>query len=295
MSSVVLRHVPQPHVVRADNEITVTPLNPTFVAEIGSIDLSRPQDAETIARIHDALVEHKLLLFRGQKLTPRQQRDFAANFGPLHVHPLLNHDDELPEIIVLDYDRDRPPEPDEWHTDVTFIQTPPLGSILHGVVIPEVGGDTLFSDLAAAYAALSEPLRSFLHGLTARHDFTKSFRDSTYYGESEDKEKWAKARKNNPPVRHPVVRTHPETGIKGLFVNEGFTTAIEGLQPDESRALLELLIAHQAKPQFTYRHRWQTGDVLFWDNRITQHMVVADYWPQRRRMHRATILGDHPV
>lgn len=290
MSSVVLRHVPQP-----DIQLTITPLNPTFVAEIGNVDLSRPQDEQTIAAIRAALAEHKLLLFRGQKLTPRQQRDFAAQFGPLHVHPLLNHDDELPEIIVLDYDRNRPPEPDEWHTDVTFIQTPPLGSILHGVVIPEVGGDTLFSDLAAAYAGLSEPLRSFLHGLTARHDFTKSFRASTYYGESEDKEKWAKARTNNPPVSHPVVRTHPETGVKGLFVNEGFTTAIEGLNADESSTLLELLIAHQAKPQFTYRHRWRTGDVLFWDNRITQHMVIADYWPRRRRMHRATILGDRPV
>src|SRR5262249_22206306 len=147
MSSVVLRHVPQ-----QDTEITITPLNPTFVAEIGNIDLSRPQEAETIARIRDALVEYKLLLFRGQKLTPRQQRDSAAHSGRLHVHPLLNHDEDLAEIIVLDYDRDRPPEPDEWHTDVTFIQTPPLGSILHGVVIPEVGGDTLFADLAAAYA-----------------------------------------------------------------------------------------------------------------------------------------------
>src|SRR5688572_28921790 len=235
MSSVVVRHIPQPA-----PQITVTSLNPTFVAEIGNIDLSRPQGPQSIARVRDALIEHKLLVFRGQKLTPQQQRDFAAHFGPLHVHPPLNHDDELAEIIVLDYDRARPPELDEWHADVT----------LHGVVIPEV-------DLAAAYAALSEPLRTFLHGLTARHDFTKSFRASTYYGETEDKEKWAKARKNNPPVSHPVVRTHPETGIKGLFVNEGLTTEIEGLKPDESRALLELLIAHQAKPQFTYRHRWQ--------------------------------------
>lgn len=260
MSSVVLRHVPQ-----RDPQITVKSLNSTFVAEVGNIDLARPLDAESIVRIRDALIEHKLLVFRGQKLTP-QQSDFAANFGPLHVHPLLRHDDELAEIIVLDYDRNRPREPDERHADVT----------LHDVVIPEV-------DLAAAYAALSEPLRTFLHGVMARHDFTKSFRARTYFGESEE---------NNPPVTHPVVRTTPETGIKSLFVNEGFTAAIEELNPDESRALLELLIAHQAKPQFTYRHRWRTGDVLYWDNRITQRMVVADDWPQRRRMHRATIPAD---
>jgi taurine dioxygenase len=206
---------------------------------------------------------------------------------------LLNHDDDLKEIIVLDYDRTRPPEKDEWHTDVTFIETPPLGSVLYGAVIPETGGDTLFADLAAAYAALSEPVRSLLDGLRATHDFRKSFRASTYYGE--DNIKWDNARKNNPPVSHPMVRTHPESGIKSLFVNEGFTTAIEGLNADESCTLLEFLIRHQAKPQFVYRHRWQTGDVLFWDNRATQHMVVADYWPQRRRMHRATVLGDRPV
>jgi taurine dioxygenase len=160
-------------------------------------------------------------------------------------------------------------------------------------VIPETGGDTLFADLAAAYAALSEPVRSLLHGLRATHDFTKSFRASTYYGV--ENAKWDNARKNNPPVSHPVVRTHPESGIKSLFVNEGFTTAIEGLDADESRTLLDFLIGHQAKPQFIYRHRWQAGDVLFWDNRATQHMVVADYWPRHRRMHRATILGDRPV
>ena len=121
--------------------------------------------------IRAALVEHKLLVFRGQRITPQQQRDFAARFGPLHVHPLLNHDDDLKEIIVLNYDRSRPPEKDEWHTDVTFIETPPLGSILYGAVIPETGGDTLFADLAAAYAALSEPVRSLLDGLRATHDF----------------------------------------------------------------------------------------------------------------------------
>jgi taurine dioxygenase len=288
MSTIVLRHAPQ-----AFPNLAVTPLNPTFAALVENVDLSRQQSEHTIAMIRGALVEHKLLVFRGQRITPVQQRDFAARFGSLHVHPLLNHDDDLKEIIVLDYDRDRPPEPDEWHTDVTFIETPPLGSILYGAVIPETGGDTLFADLAAAYAALSAPVRALLHGLRATHDFQKSFRASTYYGA--DNAKWDSARKNNPPVSHPVVRTHPESGIKSLFVNEGFTTAIEGLQADESRALLDFLIRHQAKPQFAYRHRWQAGDVLFWDNRATQHMVVADYWPRHRRMHRATILGDRPV
>lgn len=288
MSSVLLRHAPR--VVP-----NVTPLNPTFAALVENVDLARPQDDETIASVRAALVQHKLLVFRGQRITPRQQRDFAARFGALHVHPLLDHDAELPEIIVLDYGRDRPPEKDEWHTDVTFIETPPLGSILYGETIPETGGDTLFADLAAAYAALSAPLRALLDGLRARHDFTKSFAASAYYSDKQDQEKWDRAKRNNPPVSHPVVRTHPESGVKNLFVNEGFTTAIEGLAPDESKVLLDFLIQHQAKPQFVYRHRWQAGDVLFWDNRATQHMVVADYWPQHRHMHRATVLGDRPV
>jgi len=288
MSTVVLRHAPQ-----AFPNLAITPLNPTFAALIENVDLAREQSEHTIDLIRQALVQHKLLVFRGQRITPSQQRDFAARFGPLHVHPLLNHDDDLKEIIVLNYDRSRPPEKDEWHTDVTFIETPPLGSILYGAVIPETGGDTLFADLAASYAALSEPVRALLDGLRATHDFQKSFRASTYYGQ--DNSKWESARKNNPAVSHPVVRTHPESGIKSLFVNEGFTTAIEGLNADESQTLLDFLIRHQAKAQFVYRHRWQAGDVLFWDNRATQHMVVADYWPQHRRMHRATILGDRPV
>jgi taurine dioxygenase len=286
-----------PRVQPASDALDVTRLNPTFVAEVHDIDLARPQSAETIAAIRAALVQHKLLLFRDQVLTPRQQKDFASNFGPLHIHPLLNNDagNDNPEIIVLDYGPDRPPERDEWHTDVTFIATPPLGSILYGVEIPETGGDTLFADLGAAYAALSEPLKRALQGLTARHDFVRSFRVSTYYSEGNDPEKWERARKNNPPVSHPVVRTHPESGEQGLFVNRGFTEAIEGLSNLESDALLELLFRQAEDPHFSYRHRWRTGDVLFWDNRITQHRVVANYWPQRRLMRRATVLGDRPV
>jgi taurine dioxygenase len=277
--------------------LDLTPLATTFVAEVHDIDLSKPQSPETIAAIRAALLKHKLLLFRDQVITPRQQKDFAANFGPLHIHPLLNNDEknENPEIIVLDYGQDRPPEKDEWHTDVTFIATPPLGSILYGVEIPERGGDTLFNDLGAAYQGLSEPIKRAIEGLTARHDFQRSFRSSPYYNGVADPEKWERARKNNPPVSHPVVRTHPETGEKGLFVNRGFAEEIEGLSRLESDALLDLLLQHAEQPYFGYRHRWRTGDVLFWDNRITQHTVIADYWPQRRRMHRATILGDRPV
>jgi taurine dioxygenase len=268
----------------------IAPLNPTFGAVVDNIDLSRPQSDHAMAVIRESLVDHKLLVFRDQHLTPSQQRDFAALFGPLYIHPLLNHDDDLPEVAVLHHDRNRPPEPDEWHTDASFIEAPPLGSILYGAVIPETGGDTLFADLAAAYAALSEPVQALLHGLRATHDLTKAFRASAYYGEKNPK--WEAARRSNPPVPHPVVCTHPASGIKSLFVDEAFTTAIDGLKTDESRTLLDFLFRHQTRPQFVYRHRWQAGDVLFWDNRAIQHMAVADYWPRCRRMHLVTILRD---
>jgi taurine dioxygenase len=270
------------------------PLGPRFVAAIEGINLSQAQSDDAIASLRAALVRHKLLLFRGQTLSPRQQRDFAARFGALHEHPLIENHLDQPEIIVVEYDRDRPLNDSTWHTDVTFIETPPLGSILHAVVLPENGGDTIFADLAAAFASLSTPLRALLSRLRARHDFAKSF-ERDEFPTPEYRAKWDKTRETYPPVSHPVVRTHPESGEKALFVNEGFTRSIEGLAPEESRILLDFLFTHSRRPEFTYRHRWQTGDVLFWDNRITQHYAVADYWPSRRRMHRATIVGDRPA
>jgi len=277
-----------------ETDLDLVPLGPSFVAEVRGLDLAIRQSDAAIAALRAALIRHKLLLFRGQALTPVQQRDFAARFGPLHVHPILDNVASQPEIMVLDFDAERRLEKSEWHTDVTFIETPPLGSILHGVVIPEVGGDTIFADLGAAYAGLSAPLRGFLAGLRARHDFAKSF-DPGEDATSEYRAKWERTRATHRTVSHPVVRTHPESGEKGLFVNEGFTLSIEGLARAESDALLAFLFAHSRQPELTYRHRWQTGDVLFWDNRITQHYAVIDYWPRSRRMHRATILGDRPV
>jgi taurine dioxygenase len=275
-------------------DLDLVPLGPSFVAEVRGLDLAVPQADATIAALRAALLRHKLLLFRGQALTPTQQRDFAARFGPLHIHPIIDNVAAQPEIMVLNFDAEHRLEKSEWPTDVTFIETPPLGSILHGVAIPEVGGDTIFADLGAAYAGLSQPLQGFLAGLRARHDFAKSF-DPGEDPASEYRARWERTRATHPTVSHPVVRTHPESGEKGLFVNEGFTIAIEGLARAESDALLAFLFAHSRQAEFTYRHRWQAGDVLFWDNRITQHYAVIDYWPRRRRMHRATILGDRPV
>jgi taurine dioxygenase len=182
-----------------------------------------------------------------------------------------------------------------WHTDVTFSPTPPMGGVLVARVVPPNGGDTLWSSNIAAFEALSEPLQQFLQGLTATHNIAQSFPAERFGMTPEAQERLEKAKRNNPPVSHPVVRTHPVSGRKGLFVQDGFTTHINELTAPESRALLTFLYAHSSKPEFVVRWKWSLGDVAFWDNRLTQHYATDDYRPSRRVMNRATILGDRPI
>ena len=273
--------------------VGVRPLTPAIGAIVEGVDLSRPLAPESVARIRSALLDHHLLIFEDQKLEPASQRGLAANFGALHVHPIYPHVEDVPEIIILDTSGENLPDNDNWHTDVTFIQTPPMGAILAAKLIPPSGGDTSWASTIAAYEGLSEPFRAFLDRLTAVHDMTKSF-PFERWGAGGNEEKWNAARKANPPVTHPVVRVHPESGRKGLFVNEGFTTRIVELSQTESDAVLAHLFRHVAKPEFTVRWKWKVGDVAFWDNRLTQHYALADYLPNRRVMHRATVLGDRP-
>lgn len=274
--------------------LSVVPLNPTIGAVVRGVDLAQPLGEATIAAIGRALLQHHVLFFENQDLAPASQRDFAARFGALHVHPVYPHVQDVPEIIILDTHPDNQPDNDNWHTDVTFIETPPMGAVLAAKELPPSGGDTSWSSSIAAFEALSAPWQAFLTGLTALHDFAKSFPPERFAA-PEERERWQIARDRNPPVIHPVVRTHPVTGRKGLFVNEGFTTRIVGFSPKESDAVLRFLFEHVAKPEFTVRWRWKAGDVAFWDNRCTQHYALADYLPHRRVMHRATVLGDRPV
>jgi taurine dioxygenase len=274
--------------------IEVTHLTRAFGAVVSGVDLTERLPQQAIDRLSELLVERKVLLFRNQQMTPHAQRDFAARFGTLHVHPIYPVLPDLPEILLLDNHEAFLPDNDNWHTDVTFSKTPPLAGILAAKRIPPIGGDTLWSDSTAAYEALSEPLRRFLDGLTAQHSVAKSFPPERWQSDPAFKERYERAVAKHPPVDHPVVRTHPVSRRKGLFVNEGFTTHINGIKPRESEALLKLLFAHAGQPEFTLRWRWAAGDVAFWDNRNTQHYAVADYLPERRTMHRATINGDEP-
>jgi taurine dioxygenase len=274
--------------------LSLTRLTSSIGAVVEGVRLGDTLDAATYSAINAALVEHHVLFFRDQTLTPVQHRDFAAHFGKLHIHPIYPKHSEAPEIIVLDTDLVDLQDNAIWHTDVTFTETPPMGGVLVARMLPPQGGDTLWSSNIAAYEALSPAMQAFLLPLTATHNISQSFPAERFGVDAEAQERLALAKRNNPSVIHPVVRTHPVSGRRGLFVNDGFTMHINELTAVESRTVLQLLYAHAAKPEFVVRWRWRDGDVAFWDNRATQHYATDDYRPARRVMNRATIIGDRP-
>jgi taurine dioxygenase len=275
-------------------KISITQLTPAIGAVIGNVDLSKRLDDEQIAEIRAALNKHQVIFFEDQHLTPVQHRDFAARFGALHTHPLYPGVETAPELFILDHHPGNPTDNDAWHTDVTFIETPPMASILYARQLPPTGGDTVWSSMRRAYETLSPTFREFLSQLDAVHDFGRGFPQNGVVAKAAGSDKHAKAREEHPPVVHPVVRTHPETGEDGLFVNFGFTTRILGLSRKESQAILKLIHEHIQTPEFLVRWRWTPNSIAFWDNRCTQHYAVNDYLPNRRVMHRATVLGDRP-
>ncbi len=277
-----------------NERLTINALGPLIGARVSDLDLTRPLSDSQFEQLYHALIRHQVLFFRDQPVTPAQQRALASRFGDLHIHPIYPHADDVAEIIVLDTHNDNPPDNDTWHTDVTFIATPPAVAILAAKQLPEIGGDTLWVSGIAAYDALSAPLKTLLSGLQAEHDFTRSFPGDKHHGSEAEYTRWQSAVAHNPPLLHPVVRTHPVSGKQALFVNEGFTTRIVELNQKESDALLAFLFAHMTKPEFQVRWGWQENDVAIWDNRVTQHYANADYLPARRIMHRATVIGDKP-
>ena len=262
-------------------------------AEITGVDLTKPLDAamqETLKNLH---AEHGVLVFPNQKISSEDLRRFGRYFGELTVHPFSTSGKEQPELIVYDNKEGNPPPPtDIWHTDETFRECPPMGTILCSKVIPEIGGDTVFCSMVAAYEGLSDRMQKFIEGLEAVHDF-KPFK--TLFEGSEAG--WKRLREYEEiyrPVTHPVVRVHPITGKKALFVNPQFTLFIKGMEESESRDLLDRLFRTVNTLEHHYRHRWAPDTVVFWDNRWTQHAAVHDYYPQRRLMERVTIQGDRP-
>lgn len=268
-------------------KIRITPSTPVIGAEISGIDITDPACFEPI---HQALIDHQVIFFRDQpRLDPRAQIAFARQFGPLHAHPAAPHLEGHPEIFVIHAHRDsKVANGNGWHTDVSCDEEPPLATMLQIHTIPPSGGDTLFASMYAAYESLSHPMREFLAGLTATHDS-----EHVYRGRYSDRGVDDSGRVY-PSAVHPVVRTHPNTGRRALFVNPGFTTRINELSADESRALLDYLFRHQQRQEFQVRFRWSPNAIAFWDNRCTQHFALWDYWPEERKGHRVTVQGERP-
>jgi taurine dioxygenase len=269
--------------------------------EVIGLDLSRPLDDETIAALRRALADHGVLLFRNQKITPQQHVDFSRRFGELEHHVLKDYlMAGHPELYVIsNVKKDgkavgRAGAGQYWHSDLSYVEKPALGSIMYAIEIPETGGDTLFANMFAAYESLSAPIQQLLSGLKAVHDFAYT-QATQIAGKGRTRPASAEELAKVPPVEHPVIRAHPENGRKALYANQGMTTHISGLQPMESSAILQMLFAHSTRPEFVYRHSWRVGDVVFWDNRSTMHCAVDDYSDDERRlMVRTTIKGDRP-
>ena len=268
-------------------------LGASLGAEILGVDLKAPMDDDAFAAFEAALVEHKVLAVRDQFLTTEQHVAFSRRFGELEVHP-MRPQGKFPEILVLDNHKDNPVlSTDVWHSDTTFRQNPTKYTILRCEIMPEFGGDTLWANMEAAYEGLSDTFRVMIAGLRAVHDF-QNFR-VLFKNTEEDRIKLHRMEDMFPNPSHPVVRTHPVTGRKSIYVNPQFTLRIEGLQPAESRAILDVLFAQARVPEYQFRIRWTPGTIVFWDNRSTQHYAANDYYPQRRRMERTAVVGDVPV
>ena len=269
--------------------IQIRPTTPAIGAEVSGTSLG-VASREEFEVLHKALVDHQVLFFRDQPmLTPEEQIRFARQFGPLHIHPAAPGKEENPEIFVIHAHRDsKVANGNGWHTDVSCDERPPLATLLQLHVLPPTGGDTLFSSMYAAFESLSPAMQDFLCTLTATHES-----EHIYRGRYSDRGVDDTGREY-PSAVHPVVRTHPDSGRPALYVNPSFTTRINELGSDESRALLDYLYRHQQRPEFQVRFHWTANAVAFWDNRCTQHFALWDYWPEERKGHRVTIEGERP-
>ncbi len=269
--------------------ITVTPKGVTLGAEISGVRLSGDLPDEVIAEIRRAWLEYKVVFVRDQDISSTEHVKFARRFGELEVHPFLLGSEEHPELVRFEKGVEASGFENGWHHDVTWRETPSMGAILRSVQVPATGGDTAFSDMAAAYDGLDNEMKERLDGLQAAHDYTLAF------GSFVDDSKKAAMREQYPVVHHPIVRTHPETGRKLLFVNAYFTSHVVDMDDHESNQLLRYLISRASVMEYQYRVSWEPNQVTLWDNRIVQHYALSDYYPDVRIMERASIVGDRPV
>jgi taurine dioxygenase len=263
-------------------------------AKVTNLDLTRPLGAADAEAIRAAIAEHEVLVIPNQDITPAQYVQFGRTFGPLTVHPFAPNDGATPEMVVLDNHKNNPPNAtDFWHSDETFRETPPMATILRSTIVPPVGGDTLFASMTAAYDGLNERFKKLIDGLEAEHDIL--IYKKLLGGKPELRQKLRELEDRNPPQQHPVVRTHPVSGRKLVYVNRNFTTRIVGMTDQDSRFILEYLYQQIDTPEYQMRVQWEPHTIVMWDNRSTVHFACRDYFPHRRRMERLVVGGDKPV
>lgn len=282
----------------SDTDIRARPAVGACGAEISGIDLRRPLDNEAFATVHDALLRHRLILFRDQDLGPDEMTALASRFGPLDRHPYIQPIEGHPEVLrIVKEPGDRVNFGGGWHSEVSFYEKPAMGTMLYAVDVPETGGDTLVADMVAAYAALSPTMQGILEGLVAIHSAEHIYGSKAVFATEEAKQSTSLRfdASADAKVEHPLVRTHPDTGEKILYVNPAFTVGIRGMKKRESDALLQFLFAHQTATEYCTRIRWQPGTLAFWDNRSTQHYALNDYAGHRREMLRVVVAGDRPA
>ena len=272
---------------------TIKRLSPSIGAELLEIDLKRPLTDSLKDEIYQALLVYKVIFFRNQDLTIEEHLDFAKNFGELEIHPFASNDEQYPEVLKITHNEKNKGRENTWHSDVTWRLEPSLGSILRMKESPKVGGDTLFADMYAAYEDLTDEVKEKLDGATAVHDFVGFRKRLQKNGASE--EEIEVFNKKYPMPEHPVIRTHPDTGKKLIYVNAAFTQYIKDWDADDSSRMLRLLYSKAATPEYQCRFVWEDNSIAFWDNRAVQHYASSDYWPQVRRVERVTIIGDQPV
>ncbi|MDH4144514.1 MAG: TauD/TfdA family dioxygenase [Acidimicrobiia bacterium] len=267
--------------------IRVEPITGAIGAEVSGVDL-RDLDEDTFAELHDAWLAHKVLFFRDQPFTQAEHVAYGRRFGELEVHPFIEAPDGFPEIVVLESTPERQVAAEIWHSDVTWRVEPSLGSILYGRDIPAYGGDTAWADMELAYELLDDATKDQIEGRTATHSFVKTF------ARNKSPEEIAELLEKYPEASHPVVRTHPETGRRGLYVNRNFTDRIDDMDRAESDELLRRLCQQSSIPQIQCRFRWRPGSIAQWDNRCTQHYAIPDYGGLTRLVERVTVCGDKP-
>lgn len=274
--------------------IEVHPLTPAIGAEVRGVDLSRPLDDAAFDAIHRAYLDHMVVVFPKQDLSPEAQIAFTERFGCVEPHPLrarAGHPDHPPLLVLENSASRRGARNNFWHSDISCMAEPPSAAFLHALAVPADKGDTMFCNMVRAFETLPDEMRARLLAMTAEHSgeaILARNREAATDGNTE--------MTIPPPETHPVVRRHPETGRPALYVNRFFTTNFTGMTADESRPLLEQLEAHATRDDNVYRHRWRPGDAVLWDNRCTMHFAHYDYAPEdRRRMHRTTANGDRPV